>query len=315
MTSQDPSAPPALPTSDSGIPYVRIAEDVQMPMLGLGVFQSTPEETERAVRVALELGYRSIDTAAIYMNEREVGAGLRASGVPREHVFLTTKLWVTDYGARSARAGFERSLERLAVDYVDLYLLHWPMPADFSRTIESYECLESLRDEGLVRAIGVCNFNPDHLEALAVRTATRPAVNQVELHPYFTQHEVRESNRRHRCLTQAWSPIGGAFHRHSETTVHPGTTSPLDHPVVVAIAEKYDKTPAQVVLRWHVELGVSPIPKSVRPARLAENLAITDFALTAAEVAAIEALDTGHRAGRDPVTFTTADYDVDVSAQ
>jgi diketogulonate reductase-like aldo/keto reductase len=284
-------------------PYITLNNAVEMPAFGLGVYQSTPEQTTGAVEAALANGYRLIDTAAAYFNERQVGEGLRRSGVARGEVFVTTKLWISDYGYESALRAFEASLRRLGLDYVDLYLLHWPTPSDFEATVASYRAAESLLADGRVRAIGVCNFSPKHLDDLMARTEVVPAVNQVELHPFFTQRELREAHARLRIVTQSWSPLGGVnVYAASDPSA---VRNPLEHPVIVELAKKYGKTPAQVVLRWHIEHGLSTIPKSVRPERIAENIRIFDFALTADEVAAIDALDTGARGGPDPEVVDT----------
>jgi diketogulonate reductase-like aldo/keto reductase len=284
-------------------PYITLNNAVEMPAFGLGVYQSTPEQTTGAVEAALASGYRLIDTAAAYFNERQVGEGFRRSGVARGEVFVTTKLWISDYGYESALRAFEASLRRLGLDYVDLYLLHWPTPSDFEATVASYRAAESLLADGRVRAIGVCNFSPKHLEDLMARTEVVPAVNQVELHPFFTQRELREAHARLRIVTQSWSPLGGVnVYAASDPSA---VRNPLEHPVIVELAKKYGKTPAQVVLRWHIEHGLSTIPKSVRPERIAENIRIFDFALTADEVAAIDALDTGARGGPDPEVVDT----------
>lgn len=223
------------------------------------------------------------------------------SGVDRSKVFVTTKLWIGDYGYDSALRASEASLRKLGLEYVDLYLLHWPVPSDFDATVESYRAAEKLLATGRARAIGVSNFSPKHLEALTARTDVVPAVNQVELHPFFNQRELREAHARLRIVTQSWSPLGGV---NVYAAAPNAVKNPLEHPVVVELAAKYGKTPAQVVLRWHVEHGLSAIPKSVRPGRIAENIGIFDFALTADDVAAIDALDTGAR-GPDPEIVDT----------
>ena len=219
-----------------------------MPALGLGVFLSPPAQTAAAVRTALETGYRLIDTAVAYMNERNVGEGLRASGIAREDVFVTTKAWVSQYGYDGARRGFEASMTRLGLDYLDLYLLHWPVPTDFENTIAAYKAAERLLAEGRVRAIGVSNFLPHHLDTLMAAADVAPAVNQVELNPFFTQQAVRDANEKLGTITQAWSPIGGVYGRNANATTN-GAATPLEHPVVVAIAQAHAKTPAQIVLR------------------------------------------------------------------
>jgi diketogulonate reductase-like aldo/keto reductase len=281
-------------------PALKLNNGVTMPALGLGVFQSPPEETVNAVETALREGYRLIDTAAAYGNEREVGEGIRRSGVDRDEVFVTTKLWISDYGYDTALVGFDASLRRLGVDHVDLYLLHQPVPTDFENTIAAYKAAEQMLAEGRARAIGVSNFSTEHLRRLIERTDVVPAVNQVELHPYFTQPALRELHAELGIATQAWSPIGGVL------VYTPGSDEargPLTDPVITDLAAKYGKTPAQVVLRWHIEHGFSAIPKSVKPHRIAENFDVFDFALTAEEIAAIDALDTGVRGGPDPETL------------
>jgi diketogulonate reductase-like aldo/keto reductase len=285
-------------------PVLTLNNGEHMPAFGLGVFQSPPEQTTAAVETAIAAGYRSIDTAAAYFNEREVGEGIRRSGIERAELWVQTKLWISDYGYERALRAFDASLDRLGVAYVDLYLLHWPMPSQFEATIASYRAAERLLAEGRARAIGVCNFAPTHLEKLITRSEIVPSVNQVELHPFFAQREVRATDVAHGIITQAWSPLGGV-----NVYAHPDAgqaRNPLRNPLIRRIAEKYGKTPAQVVLRWEMELHLSAIPKSVRPERIVENLAIFDFALTAEEVAAIDALDTGERGGPDPEKVDTA---------
>jgi diketogulonate reductase-like aldo/keto reductase len=285
-------------------PRYTLNSGVSMPALGLGVYQSTPEQTIGAVEAALTSGYRLIDTAAAYFNEHEVGEGLRRSGIHRADVFVQTKLWISDYGYDQTLRAFDASVERLGLDYVDLYLLHWPMPTEWERTVASYEAAERLLADGRVRAIGVSNFSPANLDALVARTEVVPAVNQVELHPFFSQRALREAHTRLGIVTQAWSPLGGV---NVYAAKDPGAAkNPLTHPDVLALAAKYDKTPAQVVLRWHLEHGIAVIPKSVRPARIAENSDVFDFALAPQEVAAIDAIDTGVRGGPDPELVNTA---------
>lgn len=284
-------------------PILTLNNGVAMPAVGLGVYQSTPEQTVGAVEAALANGYRMIDTAAAYFNEREVGEGIRHSGIDRAELFVQTKLWISDYGAEQALRAFDVSLRKLGLDYVDLYLLHWPMPTEWERTVASYQAAERLLADGRVRAIGVSSFSPRHLDDLIARTEVVPAVNQVELHPFFTQRALREAHARLGVVTQAWSPLGGVTVYAAQD---PKTAQgPLTHPVIVGLAEKYGKTPAQIVLRWHLAHGISVIPKSVRPARIAENFGMFDFALTSNEVAAIDALDTGARGGPDPETVDT----------
>ncbi|MFE8599247.1 aldo/keto reductase [Archangium violaceum] len=276
---------------------------VKMPALGLGVYQSSPEQTVKAVESAIAHGYRLIDTAAAYLNERQVGEGIVRSGIKRSEVFVTTKLWISDYGYESTLRAFDASLRKLGLDYVDLYLLHWPVPSGFEATVASYQAAEKLLANGRVRAIGVCNFSAKHLENLIARAKIVPAVNQVEMHPFFIQRAVRDADTRHGIVTQSWSPIGGV---NVYAPSNPNTVkNPLEHPVVVKLAAKYGKTPAQVVLRWHMDHGLSAIPKSVRPERIAENIDIFDFSLTADEVAAIDGIDSGVRGGPDPELVDT----------
>jgi diketogulonate reductase-like aldo/keto reductase len=280
------------------IPVLNLNNGVDLPALGLGVYQSGQDETVVAIKAALDAGYRMIDTAAAYFNEEQVGQALRESDVPRDKVFIQTKLWMSDYGYDKALHAFDRSLRKLGLDQVDLYLLHWPVPTDFETTVASYKAAEKLLAEGRVRAIGVCNFSPRHLDDLIARTEVVPAVNQVELHPFFIQKELREAHARLGIVTQAWSPIGGVKRYWVQDPN--AVQDPLVHPTVTDLATKYGKTPAQIVLRWQIEHGNSAIPKSVRPERIAENIAIFEFALTKDEVAAIDALDINGRGGPDP---------------
>ena len=244
------------------------------------------------------------------MNEREVGEGIRRSGVDRSEIFVTTKLWMSDYGYDKTLHAFDRSLRKLGLDHLDLYLLHWPVPMDFETTVASYKAAERLLAEGRVRAIGVCNFSPRHLEDLIARTEVVPAVNQVELHPFFIQEELREAHARLGIVTQAWSPIGGVKRYWVQDPN--AVQDPLVHPTVTGLAAKYGKTPAQIVLRWQIEHGNSAIPKSVRPERIAENIAIFDFALTKDEVAAIDALDVNGRGGPDPELVNPQMFDLKI---
>ncbi|MFK0402007.1 aldo/keto reductase [Microbacterium sp. NPDC090225] len=280
---------------------------VALPAIGLGVFQSAPEETAAAVAEALRIGYRHIDTAAAYRNEREVGEGLRRSGVDRADVFLETKVWVSDYGYDETLHAFEKSTGKLGVDTLDLLILHQPVPTRFEKTIAAYKALEALLADGRVRAIGVSNFMPHHLERLLQDTDVIPAVNQVELHPYFTQQDVQKADAAHGILTQAWSPIGGI-------TFYPGwgdgKRSVLDDPTIAELAQTHGKSPAQVMLRWGVQQGRSVIPKSTNPTRIAENFDVFDFELSTDELARIDALDTGVRGGPDPDQPRDAFFDV-----
>ncbi|HEX3828726.1 MAG TPA: aldo/keto reductase [Sporichthyaceae bacterium] len=289
-------------------PVVTLNNGTTMPALGLGVFQSAPEETAQAVEAALAHGYRLIDTAAAYRNERQVGAAIAAAGLPRAELFVTTKLWMTDYGYATALRAFDASLRRLGLDHVDLYLLHWPAPAEFDSTVAAYQAAEQVLAQGRARAIGVCNFTAEHLLQLMARTDVVPAVNQVELHPFFNQHELRDAHRRLRITTQSWSPIGGVHRRRAASPDQ--VFGPLEHPTVVALAAERGRTPAQIVLRWHLQQGLSAIPKSVRPQRIAENFDVFDFGLSDHEMAAIDALDTGSRTGADPDTVGSRTYDL-----
>ncbi|MFJ6652731.1 aldo/keto reductase [Microbacterium sp. NPDC091313] len=271
---------------------------VTLPTIGLGVFQSAPEETAAAVAEALRVGYRHIDTAAIYRNEREVGDGIRRSGVDRDDIVIETKVWVSDYGFDQTRHAFEKSARKLGYDTLDLLILHQPAPARFEATIQAYRALESLLAEGRVRAIGVSNFMPHHLERLLAETDIVPAVNQIELHPYFSQPDVQRADAANGILTQAWSPIGGI-------TFYPGPwgderRSVMADETIAAIAQSHDRSPAQVMLRWGIQHGRSVIPKSTNAARIAENIDVFDFALAEDEMRRIDALDSGVRSGPDP---------------
>ncbi|WP_138444129.1 aldo/keto reductase [Sinomonas susongensis] len=276
---------------------ITLNNGVVMPALGLGVFQSPPDQTTAAVQTALEVGYRHIDTAAAYGNEREVGEGIRRSGVDRSEVFIETKVWVSDYGHDETLHAWEKAAGKLGVDQLDLLILHQPAPDRFAKTIAAFKALEVLLADGRVRAIGVSNFMPHHLEQLLAEAEVVPAVNQVELHPYFQQPEVQSMDAKHGILTQAWSPIGGI-------TFYPGwgenRKNVMRDRTVAAVAQAHGKTPAQVMLRWHLQQGRSAIPKSTNPARIAENFDVFDFELDTAELAAIDALDTGIRSGPDP---------------
>ncbi|MQY21662.1 aldo/keto reductase [Nocardia macrotermitis] len=284
-------------------PNLTLNNGVTMPALGFGVFQTAPDETVAAVEAALATGYRHIDTAAAYGNEREVGEAVRRSGLGREEVFLETKIWITDFGYEETLHGFDKSAGKLGVEQIDLLILHQALPGEFERTIGAYQALEKLYADGRVRAIGVSNFMPEHITRLLAATEVVPAVNQIEVHPYFRQSELLAVDGEHGILDQAWSPIGGiTFYRGGPH----GST--LEDPVIVKIAAAHGKSPAQVMLRWHLQQHRQAIPKSVRPARIAENFDIFDFELTAAELAAIDALDTGVRGGPDPVDITRETY-------
>jgi diketogulonate reductase-like aldo/keto reductase len=284
-------------------PDITLNNGVEMPSIGLGVFQTPPEETRSAVAAALGTGYRHIDTAAAYGNEREVGEAVRASKGGRAAVFLETKIWISDYGYDETLHAFDKSAGKLGTGQIDLLILHQALPSDFGKTLAAYRALETLLKNGKVRAIGVSNFMVDHLADLLEATEVIPAVNQIELHPYFQQPEVQAFNAEHGVVTQAWSPIGGiTFYRDS------GHTSTLEDPVIVKIAESHSKSPAQVMLRWHLQEGRSVIPKSTKPRRIAENFDVFDFELTTDEVAAIDGLDTGKRGGPEPEAITLGSF-------
>ena len=270
------------------VPTVTLNNGVEIPQLGFGVFQIPDAETTAAVSAALEAGYRSIDTAAVYGNEAGVGAALASSGLAREELFVTTKLWNADQGYDATLRAFDASLARLGLDHVDLYLVHWPTPArDLYR--ESWRAIEKLAADGRIRAAGVSNFQPAHLHRLLEDSALVPAVNQIELHPGLQQRELRSLHAESGIVTEAWSPLAqGAV---------------LGESTLTEIAERHGRSPAQVVLRWHLQLGNVVIPKSVTPARIRENIDVFDFALGDEEMSAIAALDRGLRTGPDPDTL------------
>jgi len=282
---------------------VTLNNGVEMPALGLGVFQTPPEETRAAVEAALATGYRHIDTAAAYGNEREVGEAVARSGTDRSDIFLETKIWISDYGYDQTLHGFEKSSGKLGVDRIDLLILHQALPSEFDRTVEAYRALETLLADGKVRAIGVSNFMVDHLTTLLDKATVVPAVNQIEVHPYFQQRGVQDFGAEHGILTEAWSPIGGiTFYRDGQHT------STLQDPVIGEIAQAHGRTPAQIMLRWHLQQGRSAIPKSTKPQRIAENFDVFDFELTGQQLAAIDDLDTGTRGGPEPADITLATF-------
>ena len=277
---------------------VTLNNGVTMPALGFGVFQTPPEVTSASVAEAIRVGYRLIDTAASYFNEREVGDGIRRAGIGRSEVFIQTKVWINDYGYDETIHAFDKSAGKLGFEQIDLLLLHQPLPTQFDKTVDAYKALESLLANGRVRAIGISNFMPEHLANLLQRTTIVPAVNQVELHPYFSQPSVQRANAEHGILTQAWSPMGGI-------TSYRGTgRSTFDDPVVARIAAECEKTTAQVMLRWHLQEGRSAIPKSVHAERIAANFDVFDFELTTDQLGAIDSLDTGVRGGPEPEAVT-----------
>jgi diketogulonate reductase-like aldo/keto reductase len=271
------------------VPTLALSEKVAVPQLGYGVWQVPDEVARRTVGLALDAGYRHIDTARAYDNERGVGSALADHAVPREEVFVTTKLWNTDHDYDVALRALDASLDRLGLDCIDLYLIHWPV-AGSERYLDAWRALIAARDAGRARAIGVSNFQPSHLARLVDETGVTPAINQIELHPHLQQSALRAFHAQHGIVTEAWSPLGQG-------------KGLLDDPALAKIAAARGKSPAQVVLRWHIQLGNVAIPKSVTPARIAENIDVFDFELTADDMAAIAALDTGHRIGPDPDTM------------
>ena len=273
-------------------PLITLNDGNSMPQVGLGVWQTPPEDTERAVATALEAGYRHVDTAAGYFNEREVGKAVTASGLPREDVFVTTKLRNAGQGYDSTLAAFDTSMKRLgfsgSAEYLDLYLIHWPMPAK-NLFVDTFKAFAHLRDQGRIRSIGVSNFEPEHLRILVDGTGIVPAVNQIELHPLLQQQELREVHAQLGIATEAWSPLGQG--------------SLLGNPTVTAVADAHGKTPAQVLIRWHIQLGNIVIPKSVTPERIVSNFDVFDFELTEQDMASVSSLGDGTRLGPDPRTF------------
>jgi 2,5-diketo-D-gluconate reductase A len=275
-------------TSSIEIPSIALRGDVSIPQFGLGVFQVPPEETTENVLHAIEAGYRHIDTARAYENEAQVGQAISASGLDRSELFITTKCFNDDHGHDSATRALKASLGRLELDFVDLYLIHWPVPSQ-DRYVETWQAFIEARQTGLARAIGVSNFQPAHLRRIIDETGVTPAVNQIELHPYLQQAGLRREHADLGIVTESWSPLAQGL--------------VLDDPAITAIADKHGKTPAQVVLRWHIQLGNVVFPKSVTLERIRDNIDIFDFALSAAELAQLEALDRGERTGPDPDEF------------
>jgi len=267
-------------------PTITLNNGIEMPQLGYGVWQIPDEEAAQAVGTALAAGYRSIDTAAVYGNEEGVGRGIAESGIAREDLFITTKLWNEKQGYDSTLKAFDRSLHKLKLDYVDLYLIHWPLPAR-DLYIETWRAFEKLYADGLIKAIGVSNFLPEHLDRLLAASDVVPAVNQIELHPYLQQSALRTYDREHGIATEAWSPLAKG-------------NELLQDPVLTSLGERHGKSPAQIVLRWHIQLGNIVIPKSVTPARIRENMEIFDFELSPEEMAQIATLNTNTRTGGDP---------------
>jgi 2,5-diketo-D-gluconate reductase A len=274
----------------TGVPAIALHDGVEIPQLGFGVFQVPPEDTQAAAEEAFEVGYRHVDTAAAYRNERGVGAALASSGIPREEIFVTTKLWNSQQGFESTLGACEKSLERLDLDYMDLYLIHWPVPTE-GRALDTWRAFERIYEEGRSRTIGVSNFRIEDLEMLEREADTLPTVNQIELHPHFPQAELRAWHLEHGIATEAWSPLAQGDLVVNET--------------IAAVAARHGRSPAQVILRWHLQLGNVVIPKSATPARIRENFAVFDFELEDEDMTEIAALDVGQRIGPDPSTFVS----------
>ena len=277
-------------TQTTSVPAVTLRDGVEIPQLGFGVFQVPPDDTQQVVEEALEVGYRHIDTAGAYRNERGVGAAIAASGIPREELFVTTKLWNSQQGYDSTLEACEKSLGRLGLDRIDLYLIHWPVPTE-GRALDTWRAFERIHEEGRSRTIGVSNFRVEDLEQLEREAAVQPTVNQIELHPHLQQAELRAWHLEHRIATEAWSPLAQGDLLINET--------------IAAVAARNERTPAQAILRWHIQLGNVVIPKSVTPARIRENFELFDFELSDDDVAEIGALDVGQRIGPDPATFVS----------
>jgi 2,5-diketo-D-gluconate reductase A len=277
-------------TQATSIPTVTLHDGVEIPQLGFGVFQVPPEKTQDVVEAALGVGYRHFDTAAAYRNERGVGAAIAASGIPRDEIFVTTKLWNSQQGYESTLGACEKSVARLGLDYVDLYLIHWPVPTE-GRALDTWRAFERIQEEGRSRTIGVSNFRIDDLEMLEREASVQPTVNQIELHPHLPQAELRAWHDEHGIATEAWSPLAQGDLLINET--------------IASVAARHGKTTAQVILRWHLQLGNVIIPKSVTPARIRENAELFDFELDDEDMTEIAALDVGQRIGPDPATFVS----------
>ncbi len=276
----------------SKIPTITLNNGISMPQLGLGVWQAHGQQTIDAVTAALDNGYRLIDTAAVYGNEDAVGKAIKASKVPRDELFVTTKLWNSDQGHDNALRAFDKSLERLGLDYVDLYLIHWPTPKQ-DKYVETWKALEEIYESGRAKAIGVCNFHIDHLEKLLANAKVVPAINQIELHPRLAQNEIREFCTQKGIQVESWSPIGGSG------------GDLLTDTTILTIADKHNLSSAQVVIRWHIQSGLVVIPKSVHADRIKQNADVFDFELDNDDMAKISALNTGQRRGPDPATMDT----------
>jgi diketogulonate reductase-like aldo/keto reductase len=274
---------------DIAVPSITLNDEYTMPVLGLGVAELTEEETERAVSTALEIGYRLIDTAAVYGNEAAVGRAIGASGIPRAELFVTTKIANADQGFQASQDAAKVSLDRLGLDYVDLFLIHWPM-AQHGKYVDTFGGLIQARGEGHTRSIGVCNFTEEHVETTIDLTYVTPAVNQIELHPLLNQAELRAVNARHNIVTEAYSPLAvGRL---------------IDNETVTSIADQYGRTAAQVLIRWSIQLGNVVIPRSGNPERIASNFDVFDFELTADHMEALNGLNDGTRVREDPLTYT-----------
>lgn len=273
--------------------FITLNNGLKMPQLGFGVWQVKNEEANEAVAKALQTGYRSIDTAMIYKNEEGVGKAIKEAGIPREELFITTKVWNSDQGFDNTLRAYEESLERLGLDYVDLYLIHWPTP-EFDQYIDTYKALEKLYHDGRVKAIGVCNFEIEHLDRLLKECDVKPVLNQVECHPFFAQNELKDYCAKHDIFVEAWSPL----HQGGEV---------LQNESIKNIAEKHGKTPAQIVLRWHLQNNTIVIPKSVTPSRIEENFNVFNFELTANEMNEINNLNRNERKGPNPNEFHVRD--------
>lgn len=269
-------------------PIIKLRDGNMMPQLGLGVWQASIEEARHAILEALKVGYRSIDTAAVYKNEEAVGQALHETDVPREDIFITTKLW--NDAQQNAQQALETSLKKLQLEQVDLYLMHWPCP-EKDRYVDAWKQMIALQQQGLIKSIGVCNFHESHLKRLIDETGVTPVVNQIELHPMLQQRTLHAWNALHQIQTESWSPLAQ------------GGEGVFDQEIIRHLAKKYGKTPAQIVIRWHLDSGLVVIPKSVTPARIHENFQVFDFRLDKAEISEITKLDSGKRLGPDPETF------------
>ncbi len=282
------------------VPIKQLNNGVTIPQLGLGVWQANDgDEVENAVTAAIDAGYRLIDTAAIYGNEAGVGRAIKKSSIPREELFITTKVWNGDQGYDATLKAFDHSLELLGLDYLDMYLIHWPVPSK-NLYLETWRAMEELYSQGKVKAIGVCNFQISHLDDLITHAVVQPVVDQIELHPYFSQTELRKYGKDHDIAIESWSPIGGPGGSGGNTTHNMPL---LEQPLLCEIGKKYSKSPAQVVIRWHIQNDLIVIPKSVTPERIKENIDVFDFELSDQDMHQIDGLHTGMRGGPNPDTF------------